>query len=345
MKKNEKIIVGMSGGVDSSVTAYLLQKQGYEVEGIYLKLHENVEGYHEANIDTISKVSKFLNIKFHIVDLTKRFKKEVYDYFVDSYIDGITPNPCVKCNKNIKFGAMIEKMKELNGSYLATGHYAKTNGEFIFTAHDMSKDQSYFLAQVDKENLKYMIFPMAEYTKDYVKEIASKLPVLKEIAKKKESQEICFVPTVYTDILKKHTNIDLPGKTLNTNGEEIGTHKGYMHYTIGKRKGFYVHGAHEAHFVISQDKINNTITVGKKDELNVNEVEINNLNMYISENNFNATVKLRYKSVAIECEVSIVNDTAKLRLNKSAFGVACGQVAVLYDKNKVLGSGFITKTC
>jgi len=229
MEKKEKIIVGMSGGVDSSVTAYLLQKEGYEVEGIYLKLHETVDGYHEANIKTIDEVCEFLNIKYHILDLTKKFKEEVYDYFVKSYIDGITPNPCVKCNKTIKFGSMIEKMKELGGKYLATGHYAKTDGEFLYCAKDMTKDQSYFLAQVSKESLSHMMFPMAEYTKDYVKEIASKLPVLKEIAKKKESQEICFVPTVYTDILQKHTNIEMPGITLDKDGNAIGTHKGYMH--------------------------------------------------------------------------------------------------------------------
>jgi len=344
MEKKEKIIVGMSGGVDSSVTAYLLQQQGYEVEGIYLKLHESVDGYHEDNINTITKVCDFLNIKFHILDLTKKFKEEVYDYFVNSYIDGITPNPCVKCNKTIKFGSMIEKMKELGGKYLATGHYAKTDGEFIYCATDMTKDQSYFLAQVDINSLKHMMFPMAEFTKDYIKEMASKLPVLKDIAKKKESQEICFVPNVYTEILQKHTNIEMPGITLNKKGEEVGTHKGYMHYTVGKRRGFYVHGAHEPHFVISQDKKNNTITVGKKEDLLVKNVVINNLNMFIESKEFSASVKLRYKSKSIPCKVSIKDDTATIKLLDEIFGVATGQVAVLYDDCKVLGSGFITKT-
>ena len=344
MNKKEKIIVGMSGGIDSSVTAYLLQKDGYEIEGIYLKLHETVDGYHEKNIETITQVCEFLNIKFHILDLTKKFKKEVYDYFVNSYIDGITPNPCVKCNKTIKFGSMIDKMKELGGKYLATGHYADTDGEFLYCASDMTKDQSYFLAQVSKESLKYMMFPMATYTKEHIKEIGSNLPVLKEIAKKKESQEICFVPNVYTEILQKHTNIDLLGDTLDTKGNIIGNRKGYMHYTVGKRKGFYVHGAHEPHFVVSQNKIDNTITVGKKEDLQVNNVELDNLNMFIDDKIFNASIKLRYKSTSVACEVIINNDTARIILKESAFGVACGQVAVMYNNNKVLGSGFITKT-
>jgi tRNA-specific 2-thiouridylase len=339
--KKEKIIVGMSGGVDSSVTAYMLLQDGYDVEGIYLKLHETVENYHEENIETITKVCEYLKIDFHIVDLTKKFKDEVYDYFVKSYIDGITPNPCVKCNKTIKFGAMIDKMKELNGDYLATGHYAKTDGKFLYCAFDDTKDQSYFLAQVNKENLKYMMFPMANYTKNKIKEIASKLPVLNEIAKKKESQEICFVPNVYTEILQKHTNIDMPGITLNKEGKQIGTHKGYMHYTIGKRRGFYVHGALEPHFVISTNKTKNTITVGKKEDLLVTNVQLNNLNMYIKDTNFTATVKLRYKSKSIRCDVSILNNQAKLILKDDIFGVASGQLAVMYDDNKVLGSGFI----
>ena len=344
MSKKQKIIVGMSGGIDSSVTAYLLQKEGYEIEGLYMKLHDTVEGYHEQNISNITKVCNHLNIDFHILDIRDKFKSEVYDYFVNSYIDGITPNPCVKCNRSIKFGAMIDKMKELNGDFLATGHYASTDGKFIYCAEDKHKDQSYFLAQVNKDVLGYMMFPMSKYTKEYIVNMALKLPFLSDIAKQKESQEICFVPNVYTEILQKHTNIDLPGITLDIDGNEVGTHKGYMHYTVGKRKGFYVHGAHEPHFVISQDKSKNTITVGKKDELFVNSVEINNLNMFTSEINFNAQVKLRYKSHSVSCKVTVKDDSAIIILDENVFGVAIGQVAVLYDDCKVIGSGYITKT-
>ena len=342
--KKEKVIVGMSGGIDSSVTAYLLQQEGYEVEGIYMKLHETVPGYHESNIKAIDKVTKFLGIKYTILDLTEQFKDEVYNYFVQSYIDGITPNPCVKCNKTIKFGALMDEAMRLGGDYLATGHYAKTDGEFVYCASDLTKDQSYFLAQVDKNILSKVIFPMSKYSKEEIKEIGLSIPAIKEIAQKKESQEICFVDTVYTDILKKHTNIDLKGKTLDKDGNEVGHHKGYMHYTIGKRKGFYVHGAHEPHFVISQDKTNNTITVGKKEDLAISTVTINNLNMFIEDLNFTSTVKLRYRSKAVVCNIQIKDDTACITLNEPAYGVAIGQVAVFYDGDKVLGSGTITTT-
>ncbi len=163
MKK--KVMVGMSGGIDSSVTAYMLKEEGYEVEGVYLKLHDRTDGYHETNLDFISKVAKFLGIKYYILDKTDTFGEEVYDYFVNSYIDGTTPNPCVKCNRQIKFGAMLDFAKEHGADYLATGHYAKTDGKFFYEADDKSKDQSYFLSQVDKEALPYMMFPMSTYKK------------------------------------------------------------------------------------------------------------------------------------------------------------------------------------
>jgi tRNA-specific 2-thiouridylase len=339
----KKIMLGMSGGVDSSVTAYLLQKEGYEVEGVYMKLHSASESYHRENLETISNVCEYLGIKYHILDLEESFKKEVYDYFIESYKEGITPNPCVKCNKTIKFGALLDFAKEHGADFLATGHYAKNDGKFIYVADDLSKDQSYFLSQVSPEALPFMMFPMSKYKKDDIKSIASTIPALEHLAVKKESQEICFVPTVYTDIMKKHVNIDQEGKTLDINGNEVGHHKGYMHYTVGKRKGFYVHGAHEPHFVLSTDRKNNTITVGKKEDLEINTVIVDNLNMYIKDKEFNALVKLRYRSPGQNASVTIDGDKATIKLNEPAFGVASGQFAVFYDGDKVLGSGIITQ--
>ncbi|MEA2050300.1 MAG: tRNA 2-thiouridine(34) synthase MnmA [Campylobacterota bacterium] len=342
--KKQKVVIGLSGGIDSSMTAYILQKEGYEIEGIYMKLHESNQQYHEKNIEAIDKVAKLLNIKYKIIDLSKIFYEEVYSYFVQSYIDGYTPNPCVKCNSTIKFGILWDEAKKLGADLLATGHYAKTDGEFIYKADDLTKDQSYFLAQVKQDVLPYLIFPISKYTKEFIKKEALKIPELESLAKQKESQEICFVDTVYTDILKKYTNIDTPGDTLDKDGNVIGHHKGYMHYTVGKRKGFYVHGAHDPHFVLSQDKKNNTITVGKKEELAINDVIINRLNMFIDDKSFVCDVKLRFRSTTVKCEVNIKNQKATIKLKNPIYGVAVGQTAVFYHDDKLIGSGWIIET-
>ena len=338
----EKVMVGLSGGIDSSVTAYLLKQQGFQVEGVYLKLHNRSDGYHESNLNYIDGVAKFLGIKYHILDLSQKFKKEVYDYFVNSYIDGTTPNPCVKCNRQIKFGAMLDFAKENGASFLATGHYASTNGEFFYEASDKSKDQSYFLSQVPKEAIASMMFPLSNLKKEDIIKLGSNLDIsYKKITEKNESQEICFVETVYTDIIKKHANIDIEGDVLDQNGNIVGKHKGYAHYTIGKRKGFSVKGAQEPHFVVKLNPKDNTIVVGKKPSLEVNEVVANNLNMFIDNKEFSCSVKLRYRSVSIPCRVKIEDDKAYISLEEPAFGVASGQLAVFYDDQKVIGSAFI----
>lgn len=338
----EKVMVGMSGGIDSSVTAYILQQQGYEVEGVYLKLHNRTDGYHESNLAYIDDVAKFLGIKYHILDLSQKFKKEVYDYFVNSYLEGTTPNPCVKCNKNIKFGAMLDFAKEHQASYLATGHYAKTDGEFFYVADDLSKDQSYFLSQINKEALPFMMFPLSNYKKEDIIKLGANLDVAyKKITEKNESQEICFVETVYTDVIKKHSNIDVEGDVLDENGKIVGKHKGYAHYTIGKRRGFSVKGAQEPHFVTKIIPKNNTIVVGQKPSLEVNEVVANNLNMYIDDKKISCGVKLRYRSNTTACDIKIIEDKVFIKLKEPVFGVASGQLAVFYDENKVLGSAFI----
>ncbi len=337
-----KIMVAMSGGVDSSYVAYMLKKQGHEVEGVYMKLH-NSSKYHKKNIEEIEKISNFLNIKYHILDLSKKFNKNVYIPFIESYKRGETPNPCILCNRNIKFGELIDFVRIKGFDKLATGHYADTKDGFITEAKDKSKDQSYFLSYVKKENIAYMLFPLNNIFKKDLKETASKIDILKSLSSQKESNEICFVDTNYIDILKKHTKVDMPGDVIDKNGNIIGKHKGYMHYTIGKRRGFEIFGALEPHYVIKINPTSNTITVGNKEDLEIKSFFIKDINLLINKDEFDATVKIRYKSPKTPCKIKINKEhrTAKIILKEPVYGLATGQMAVFYNDDKVIAGGWI----
>jgi tRNA-specific 2-thiouridylase len=338
--EKKKILDGMSGGVDSTVTSILLQKEGYEVVGVYMKLH-NKPGYHEENFEKVKRVAKYLDVEVHFHDLASEFKDEVYDYFVDTYKEGLTPNPCVMCNRTIKFGAMVDFAESLGIDKVATGHYIKCDGEFFYMAEDDTKDQSYFLAQVRKETLKKLVFPLGTWVKEDVKAYASKIPVLADFATQKESSEICFVENDYTEVLERHMDIDLEGEVVDVEGNVVGKHKGYMHYTIGKRRGFTVNGAHDPHFVVEIRPENNQIVVGKKEALEVKNFAIKQINLFKELTEFNSMVKVRYRTRAIPCKVKIDGDNGTVELDESVFGLAYGQIAVFYDADKVVGSGVI----
>jgi tRNA-specific 2-thiouridylase len=336
-----KILVGLSGGVDSTVSAYLLQQQGYEVVGLYMKLHDIVENYHEENLKNVKKVADYLGIEYHIADFTNEFKALVYDYFVDDYKNALTPNPCVVCNRFIKFGMMMQYANNLGIEKIATGHYVISDGKYLYKGKDSSKDQSYFVSWINKDTIKNIIFPLGSMEKTEVKEIASAIEPLKEIAQNRESNEICFVENTYLDILQKDgIDIDHEGSVLSFEGDIIGKHKGYMHYTIGKRKGFTIQ-AHVPHYVTNIDAKNNQITVAPKEKLGSKEFFARDLNMFVEDVDFKCGVKVRYRTEAMPCRVQIKKGIAKVELDNEVFAIAKGQTAVFYDGDKVIGSGWI----
>jgi len=336
----KKILLGMSGGVDSTVTAVLLQKEGYEVTGVYMKLHDN-EAYHQENFRKVTIVAEYLGIDVHFHDLSEPFKENVYDYFVQGYKEGITPNPCVMCNRTIKFGEMVAFADSLEIEYVATGHYLRKDEHFIYKAKDESKDQSYFLAEVRKEVIPRLVFPLGEWHKKDVKEFAAEIPVLASFATQKESSEICFVEGVYTEILEKHMEIDQEGEVLDSAGNIVGKHKGYMHYTIGKRRGFSVDGAHDPHYVMELNPQNNQIVVGTHEKLSESEFSIEQINLFVELTDFTCEVKVRYRTTAIPARITIEEDRGWVVLEKPVFGLARGQFAVFYDGDRLLGGGVI----
>jgi tRNA-specific 2-thiouridylase len=239
---------------------------------------------------------------------------------------------------------MIKFADEIGAEYLATGHYIKTDGKYLYAAEDDTKDQSYFLFYINKEILPRLKFPLGQRQKKDIKELAASIKGLESFSSQRESSEICFVETTYTDLLKDYVAVDQVGEVLDKEGNVIGEHKGYMHYTIGKRKGFTVHGAHDPHFVLKINPDKNQIVVGKKEDLACHRVILNNLNMFDDRQEFDTTVKLRYRTKSVKCHVTIDNDTAELILEEGVFGVAVGQAAVFYDDDRLIGGGWIAQS-
>lgn len=331
--------------MDSSYCAYLLKSCGYEVVGIYLKLHDKEEK-HQVFIQNCHKVSQNLGIEFHIIEAQKEFKQKVYNEFILSYQRGETPNPCALCNPLMKFGLALQRAREMGCEKIATGHYARigeVNGiKRIREALDPSKDQSYFLYALSQSAIDDLIFPLGDYLKVNVKKEAFEaMPWLGSLETYKESQEICFVDTDYIDILKKTLNVDQKGVVKDKEGKIVGEHKGYMQYTIGKRKGFSVKGALEPHYVLSIDPKSNEIVVGKKEDLATTEVRaINKSLQNFTEGEYE--IKIRYRSQKSKAYVKLSeNGLITATLLEPVYGVAKGQALVVYEGDCVLGGGVI----
>jgi len=336
----KKVLIGMSGGVDSTVSTLLLKEQGYEVEGVYMKLHSK-PGYHEIHQARAQKAADFAGVKLHILDLQEQFNEKVFTPFIETYKEGKTPNPCALCNRNIKFGAMVAYADSIGADFVATGHYIRHDGQYLLQAQDDTKDQSYFLFYIDPALVPRLLFPLGERHKSDIKAFAAGIEGLESFASQSESSEICFVETTYVDVLKPYVSVDQDGDVLDLDGNVVGTHKGYMHYTIGKRKGFTVRGAHDPHFVVEIRPQTNQIVVGPREALECHRVELERVNMFDGRKEFACEVKLRYRTTAVSCRVKIEGERAMVELDEPVLGVASGQAGVFYEGERLLGGGWI----
>jgi tRNA-uridine 2-sulfurtransferase len=347
--KNIKIAVAMSGGADSSVSAWMLKKQGYDTAGFFMNL-----GF--GSPKNAEKAARKLGIPFYKIDLRKKFKKSVIDYFISEYKNLRTPNPCVVCNQLIKFGWLLSAAREKGYEKIATGHYARIkkdkNGVFhLFSGRDKAKDQSYFLHKLDQNQLSKIIFPLGELVKKEIVKIAEKENIKLE---KKESQEICFIKGGdYREFIKKYLSGKhfSPGEIVNLENKTVGRHSGLINYTIGQRRCIEQSAAKNENkkplYVAGFRKKENKLVVGKEKDVYAGNMILENVT-WISKTaekkafqNKGISVKIRYRSVPVACAIKLSKAGLEAKFKKPQRAITPGQYAVFYLKDEVLGGGVI----
>lgn len=349
MKK--KVVVGMSGGVDSSAAAYLLKEQGYEVIGVTMRMWNDKEegcgGFLAA--DDAERVAKVLDIPYYVMDFGDAFKKNVMDYFADEYLHARTPNPCIVCNRYVKWEALLERSKELGADYIATGHYAQikklANGRYaVCNSVTAAKDQTYALYKLTQEQLAHTIMPVGAYEKSKIREIAEKagLPV----AHKSDSQEICFIPdNDYASFIKRYTGVQMPkGNFVDMKGNVLGEHQGLLNYTIGQRRGLNLPMGHRV-FVKELRPETNEVVIAENEDMFTSDVRCNNIS-FMGTAEFNDgdefVGKIRYGHKGTPCRIYRTGeDEITARFLEPVRAATPGQALVLYKDDYVALGGTI----
>lgn len=347
----EKVIVGMSGGVDSSVTAYLLKKQGYDVIGVTLDIWQNeLDNLRENAINDAKEICKKLDILHYVFDVKNDFKKNVIDPFVKDYIEAKTPNPCVRCNRYLKFEALLKCADELNIRLVATGHYAKIEKNekgryYVKKSVTDTKDQSYMLYDLSQEQLSRIIMPLGNFTKDEIRNVAKEQDFIN--ADKKDSQDICFIGNKnYSKYIEENYNYkSVSGNFVDKKGNILGEHQGIINYTIGQRKGLKVSYKYPL-YVIKIDKLKNNVVLGAQDELLKSVLVCSKINYMLIDDltvPMEVFAKIRYKSNA---ELAVIqkigNDRIKVSFKEKVKGITPGQAVVFYDREgNIIAGGII----
>jgi len=351
---SHKVYIALSGGVDSSVAAALLKKEGCQPIGVFCHFWQ--PNYSRESQDMARRVAGILGIPFYTFDLSKEFKKKVVNYYLREYWSGRTPNPCVKCNKEIKFGLLREKIKILGGTKLATGHYVIKKGSRLYRGRDRGKDQSYFLWDLDRDQIKDLIFPIGGYLKREVVEMAKemKLPNIERA----ESQGICFFPKgQHAQFIKAHLRAgqNRPGNIVDRQGRAVGRHQGIGYYTIGQRYGFKVDPAKMGFkgedpppfYIIAIRPQKDQLVVGLDQDLYQDSFQVKNLNWIGRKpvkqgvKSFRALTQIRYLQPPVQAEIEIKGKQAKVKTKRRIRSIAPGQSAVFYKGERLLGGGVI----
>lgn len=353
----KKVVLGMSGGVDSSVAAYLLKEKGYEVIGVFMKNWEEKDenGFcmAEKDYEDVAKVANQLGIKYYSVNFVKEYDEYVFQYFLEEYKKGRTPNPDVLCNKYIKFKMFLDYAKSLGADYIATGHYARITHDgdvsVMYKGIDENKDQTYFLCQLTQNQLKDVLFPLGDYTKDEIRKIAKDLNLA--TAQKKDSTGICFIgERNFDEFLNKYID-SKPGNIVDEKGNVLGKHKGLIHYTIGQRRGIGIgnssQGNGQAFYVVSKNMEDNTLVVtqGNTDSLYYKGLVSDTFNYInpILEDTFKCSAKFRYRQKDVDCIAKKVGDKLEITFDAPQKAITEGQFVVLYMGDKCLGGAEIIK--